>query len=70
MHTSTITFTLSAGTRKQSIAVELNMESPLWPASMTDAEKLEYWLAGANVDPIAALIGLGVQIDVTGELNE
>jgi hypothetical protein len=67
--TSTITFTLSTATAKQSIAVELNMDSPLWPSDMTNAEKLEYWLGGANIDPIQAMIGLGVQIDVTGKLK-
>jgi hypothetical protein len=69
MSYSTITFTLSTATAKQSIAVELNMDSPLWPSDMTDSEKMEYWLGGANIEPIQAMICLGVQIDVTGKLK-
>jgi 4'-phosphopantetheinyl transferase EntD len=69
MITSTITFTLSTGITKQSISVEMNMDSPLWPAGMSDEENLEYWLAGAKVEPMTAMLSLGVDIEVTGELK-
>jgi hypothetical protein len=36
---------------------------------MTDSEKLNYWLGGANIEPIEAMIGLGVKINVTGKLK-
>lgn len=59
-------------TRTTVETVELDLNSPLWPANMTDQEKLTGWLFAARMEPDAAFCGLDIttEVSIEGVVNE
>ena len=60
MSTANLTFTATA---------ELDMSNPYLEGN-TDEEKLQFWLEGANEEPLLALYGVTAKWDIKGEITK